>query len=140
MRRWLRIVVTFGLVVAAVSPADAAAALELAVLPDRASYRSGQPIGLTLSVANRSSDTVDLRFPTAQRFDFVIRDSRGVERWRAAADQMFAQVTGAERLPPGTVLVYRAQCPTKLAPGTYTVEGAVTADPRQRASVTLRID
>jgi hypothetical protein len=139
--RWLApLTLAVVTVMAAASAPDAAAALELTVLPDRLSYRSGQPIGLTLSVANRSSETVQLSFRTSQRFDFIIRDERGVERWRASSDEMFAQATGEERLPPGTVLVYRAQCSAKLAPGIYTVEAAVVAEQRQVTSVTIRID
>jgi hypothetical protein len=126
--------------VAAASHADAAAALELTLLPDQVSYRSGQPIGLTLNVVNRSSEVVALRFRTSQRFDFIIRDATGVEHWRASSDEMFAQAIGDERLAPGTVLVYRAQCAVTLAPGTYSVEGAVVAEHRHATSATIRVD
>lgn len=74
--------------------------LEVSATTDKATYRSGEPITMTLHVSSRTGEEVMLQFSSAQRFDFAIRDARGSQLWRWSEDQVFAQVLGTEALGP----------------------------------------
>jgi hypothetical protein len=105
------------------------AALDLLLKADKSTYAPGEPIALTLEVANRGPHPVTLNFRTNQRYDIVIRDSQGREVWRWSAEQMFAQVLGEEILPPGTgTLTYGITLRERLAPGRYTAVGIIPAE------------
>ena len=105
------------------------AALDLLLKADKSTYALGEPIALTLEVANRGPRPVTLQFPTAQRYDIVVHDSQGREVWRWSAGQMFAQVLGEEILPPGSVaLTYGVTLRERFAPGRYTAVGIIPAE------------
>lgn len=96
------------------------------VAADKAVYAQGEPIQLTLAVVNHGAQPVVLRFPTAQRYDVVVRERQGRQVWRWSADQMFAQVLGEETLAAaGGQLTYRVSVREPLPPGRYAVIGSV---------------
>ena len=97
-------------------------------------------VRMTLTVTNGSDDPVGLRFPSAQRYDFVIRESGDrTVRWRWSEGRMFAQVTGEEVVPPGDSVRYEATFDEGLEPGLYTVVGVVASSNRPTgARVTVR--
>lgn len=123
------------------SAAAASPDLELAVSTDKAAYRGGEPIAITLRVALRTGGPVVLEFSSGQRFDVVIRDTGGGPVWRWSADQMFTQVLGTESLDARrSEIVYRVQFTGPLAPGSYRVEGTVVASNRPlSAATTIRV-
>ena len=98
---------------------------------DKDTYAVGEPIPMTLTVANVRAQPITLYYRDAQRFDFfvVVGDQ---EVWRWSADQLFAQVLGQETLAPGQYLVYRLVWYQQDAqgqpvpPGTYTLYGEST--------------
>jgi intracellular proteinase inhibitor BsuPI len=105
------------------------AALDLLLKADKSTYALGEPIALTLKVANRGPRPVTLQFPTAQRYDIVVHDSQGREVWRWSAGQMFAQVLGEEILQPGSVaLTYGVTLRERFAAGRYTAVGIIPAE------------
>jgi hypothetical protein len=116
-------------------------ALDLLLKADKATYARGEPIALTLEVANRGPRLVTLQFRTAQRYDIAVRDSQGREVWRWSAGQMFAQVLGEEILPPGSgALTYRVILRERFDPGRYTAVGIIpTEDGPISASLDLTI-
>ena len=117
----------------------AATGFEVSLSSDKAGYRSGEPIALTLSVSNRTGTELRLDFPNTQRFDVAIRDATGNQIWRWSADQLFGQMLGAETIGPARPqIVYRAEFTGRLTPGFYTIEGALVARNR-RLSATLVI-
>ena len=120
---------------------DTAAGLEVALATDRASYPVGAPVRMELTVSNRTDNPVGLRFPSAQRYDFVIREAGArTDRWRWSEGRMFTQVTGEEVVPPGGSLRYEATYGEDLEPGLYTVEGVVASSNRPMgAHVTVRV-
>ena len=73
---------------------------------------------------------LELTFPSTQRFDLQLRNSRGEVLYTWSADKLFAQVIETEHVQG--VLQYEAEIPLststgQLPPGKYTVEGWLTA-------------
>jgi hypothetical protein len=117
------------------------AGFEISLTADKAVYRGGEPISLTLGVSNQTGREIELRFSSGQRFDFVIRDARGNEIWRWSEGRMFAQALGAETIGPAQPqILYRAQFNGNLGPGSYRVEGTLVAkDPPLSAILTIQV-
>lgn len=112
---------------AAAGPEDKSG-ISLCFTADQAVYNPGQPIHLSLTVANHTASEVLLSFKDAQRFDFRLEQA-GREVWRWSQGRMFAQMLGQEKLSPGAVLTFSATCQEKLAPGLYRVTGTIVAHP-----------
>lgn len=79
-----------------------------------------------LTVTNPQQRAVDLRFPTSQRYDFVVR-RKGGEVWRWSRDKGFLMVVTTDRIGPGETFTYTEALPG-LTPGTYTVEAYFLAE------------
>ena len=108
-----------------------ATGFEVSLSTDKAVYRSGEPIAVTLSVSNPAGPELRLQFSSTQRFDFAIRDAKGGQVWRWSADQMFGQMLGMEVIGPARPqIIYRAEFTGKLTPGRYSVEGTLVATER----------
>jgi hypothetical protein len=135
-RAWARraaLGLLLGLVMSGPARDEAAAAgFEVSLSADKATYRSGEPITLTLTVSNRTGQDIQLEFSSAQRFDFAIRDAtKGGQIWRWSEGQMFGQMLGAEAIGPARPqIIYRAQFTGALPPGIYRLEGMLVATDR----------
>lgn len=109
----------------------ASVGVEVSVTTDKATYRNGEPITMTLQVSSRTGEEVLLQFLSAQRFDFAIRDAKGRQLWRWSEGQVFAQVLGTEALGPARPqITYQAQFRGNLAPGWYSLEATLVAKDR----------
>ena len=120
------------LVVCSLVPQDAQGTtltgVNVLLTSEKAVYSPGEPITFVLKVINNTSRPLRLSFRNAQRFDLVMRDTRGREVWRWSAGKIFAQVLGEERLKPsGGELLFQATVPGNLPPGEYTATGTVPA-------------
>lgn len=114
--------------------------LELRSSTDRDAYAPGDPVELTLILANRGAEAVTLEFSDAQRFDFRILVDDGEPVWRWSDDHAFAQVLGEERLAPGDSLTWSASHEGPLPEGDYLAEGVVPALNRTlRAEASFRV-
>ena len=103
---------------------------------DAGSYAIGEPMEMKLTVTNVTDRTVTVTFPTAQRFDFVIkRDGKPVWQW--AADMMFAQSVTREEIAPLDSLVLGTKWDQVLPDGTnpglgaYTIQGVLKTRPER---------
>lgn len=99
---------------------------------DRKVYNPGDTIHMALTAFNRTGQPLVLNFPTAQRFDFLLRrgeDGLGAEPvWRWSRDRFFTQSEGVERLTPGRPAIeYTASRRAPGEPGIYLVVGKITA-------------
>ena len=103
------------------------AAPAVAVSVDRDRYLSGDSIEVTLTLSNASDSTIALRFSSAQRYDFLLRDSAGVEIWRWSDERGFAQMLGTEALDPGVPWSFSHTLSSPMIPGHYTISGVITA-------------
>ena len=104
--------------------------LRITIATDRPRYAVGQPIELTLSVANESAAVIVLEFSSGQRFDFLIHDARGETMWQWSQGKGFIQVLGQVRLEPGEILSYAARFEGLLEPGAYSAVGELASSNR----------
>ena len=109
-----------GLLAISIALTGNGAPVNLGVIADKSTYSSGEPVRLTVSVANRGAQPVTLTFRTAQRFDVRVRDAAGREVWRWSAERVFAQAIGEERLEPGGQRRWDVVVREALPPGSYT--------------------
>ena len=101
------------------------AGVQVSVDADRDVYAPGDTIFLDLTITNPTDTPVTLRFPSGQRYDFMILDASGESVWTWSADKGFIQVRGEEQIGPGEALVFSEAFPGELTPGRYTVRGSV---------------
>lgn len=85
-------------------------------------------VRLALRVVNTGDKRVEVRFPSGQRYDFVILDSVGREVWRWAAGRMFTQTLRNTLLGAGASLeLEETWREARLAPGRYVARGLLTS-------------
>ena len=68
-------------------------------------YALVEPVVTTLRVTNIKGEDLTLTFPTAQRYDFIVRKGKQTV-WVWSEGRMFAQVIGREKLRAGESLSY----------------------------------
>lgn len=95
---------------------------------------SGDPaeVGLYLAIVNQSLNSLRVRFPTEQQFDFALKDHCGDEYWRWSTGRIFEQ-TASEIVvaggPRGGFHVFGDEVdpmPLPGAPGDFvTLEGSL---------------
>jgi hypothetical protein len=68
-------------------------------------YALLEPLVMVLTVTNVKGEDLTLTFPTAQRYDFIVRKGKQVV-WRWSEGMMFAQVIGRETLRAGEFVSY----------------------------------
>jgi hypothetical protein len=97
-------------------------------------YAMGEPIVMTLEVTNRAERAITLTFPSAQRYDFIVKKGKQTI-WQWSGGRMFAQVVGRYELAPGETISYEytwdqtAADGTKPGLGAYTIEGLLMLSP-----------
>lgn len=96
---------------------------------------------MILEAVNESAEPVMLHFSTSQRYDFVISDEQGNERWRWSKGRVFAMVLGREAIGAERLrLTYTERIPVSLPPGRYYVQGTLTDRGRSlRGSVSVLV-
>jgi hypothetical protein len=65
-------------------------------------YAPGQPIAVTLILANCGNNDATLYYPTTQRYNFHILDANGNELWSSADGKSYGQTEGTEAIAPQT--------------------------------------
>lgn len=98
-------------------------------------FRFGEPIRFDLEVRNRTAQTVNLSFPDAQIYDFVVLDAAGTRvRWRWSDGMAFAQVVTPLAFEPYSSKSYSVVWNgvlgdgTQLPPGNYRARGTLVFD------------
>jgi hypothetical protein len=96
----------------------------------RASFAFGQSITFELAVTNHSGDTVNLRLPTAQVFDFYVLDPGSLSpRWQWSYNRAFSQAFITVAFAPYQTRTYPfvwngvLNDGTQIVPGTYEARG-----------------
>lgn len=109
-------------------------ALEARVSLNAGSYAMRESIVMTLVVKNATEETSNLVFPTAQRYDFVVKKGKETV-WQWGRGMMFAQVRGEHSIAAGDSIAYEVTWDQKdgggaeLGLGEYTVQGILKASP-----------
>jgi len=123
---------------------------KLELSPDPLSIKTlkaGAPnpsIKITFSAHNHAKKTYTLSFPTAQRWDFRIKDPAGVVIYTYSDNCDFEQKVGASMVNNDDKLVYMEtvdfdDLSQPLAPGTYTIEAVMANYPEIRAQAQLTV-
>jgi hypothetical protein len=66
----------------------------------------GDTVVLTLQVTNPDEAPVTVTFPSAQTYDFAVRDAGGRELWRWSAERGFGQAVQTRTLAPGATWTF----------------------------------
>lgn len=88
-------------------------------------FASGEPVVIQFAVRNAASGALGVMFTSGQRFDFIVRRSRGDEVWRWSHDKAFIQVVQTTTLRPQETLTFteiwdqRDFQGRRVDPGTY---------------------
>jgi hypothetical protein len=105
---------------------------------DQAVY-TGNRMLARLTIRNTQSTPLRLDFTSGQRFDFTVRDEKGVTRYTWSADKAFPTVMGSETIAgqkTWAVVLPLDQIPA----GHYTLEGWLTSTgPHHSASVGFEV-
>ncbi len=97
-------------------------------------YALLEPLVMTLTVTNVKGKDLILAFPTAQRYDFIVRKGKLVV-WRWSEGMMFAQAIGRKTLKAGESVSYEITWDQtgledmKPPLGTYSVQGILKTMP-----------
>ncbi len=74
--------------------------------PGKLSYEQGEPIEMTVRLANCAGEPITRTFPNAQRYDFAAKIRDGNEVWRWSSDMAFAEILGEETYQPSEQLTF----------------------------------
>jgi hypothetical protein len=119
--------------------------LEVTLQTEKAVYKSGQTIVMSLTVTNKGDKPLELIFSSSQRYDFVV-EKEGKEIWRWSKDKFFAMVLGEFTLQPDQSLVYEDTWAQEdnagklVPPGKYEIIGILTTAPESITSYSLNIE
>ncbi|MHB0998779.1 MAG: BsuPI-related putative proteinase inhibitor [Armatimonadota bacterium] len=119
--------------------------LQIRLRTGQSSYNAGSSVNMTLTVTNTGDTARTLRFPTGQRYDFIVTQD-GQEVWRWSAGRFFTQALAQQRLDPDESLEFtdvwrqvdnRRQ---RVSPGEYEITGVLmTTDPNRPTTGPIRI-
>ncbi len=112
-------------------------------------FVQGDPINLVLSITNISAATQTLSFPSAQQYDFVLKNGSGDEVWRWSNSYAFAGALSSYELAPGETRIITEQWDqvvaedgTLLATGSYLLEAdsiGIEVTPQQIVTITDKV-
>ena len=103
-------------------------------------YSLGEEVKVSVIVANKSLNPIELIFPSAQRYDFIVLKD-GEEVWRWSNGKMFAMVLESLLLKPDEKQTFMETWkPKDIMSGEYEVIGIVTSRPAHRAICTFKIN
>ncbi len=115
-------------------PESRADSLKVQISLREGGYALLEPVEMTLTVENIAGRDLKLTFPTAQRYDFIVRKGKQVV-WKWSEGMMFAQAISREVLPAGGTISYEVTWDQTGAEdmrpplGTYTVQGILKTAP-----------
>ena len=82
----------------------------------------------SLNIKNNTRKMVELRFPSGQTHDFVVRDFAGKEVWRWSSGHMFTSVMRATTIKGKSETTYSESWSTKGQHGTFTAVAILKSD------------
>jgi hypothetical protein len=123
-----------------------AASLTLDLATDRSTYRAGEPVKITLSVANKSLKDADLLFGSGQSYDIMITDKSGHDAWHWSRGKVFSMAIRNKKIEPRQTLKYLIiwkqldKNGLPVAAGKYLIRGRLmTAEPLDSPQRTIII-
>ncbi|MCK5833356.1 hypothetical protein KAH81_06770 [bacterium] len=114
---------------------DLKKAIDVKIALSDSAYALGSPIEFMMVVKNDSPDSVELIFPDACRFDFLLSNKKG-EIWSFLGDKKCAQIISRNKLAPRDSLVLRSTwdglsktTDAELLMGQYSIIGVLQTYP-----------
>ncbi len=107
--------------------------LKISIVISSNQVKLNEPLHLKLSVENMGSESRELIFTSAQKFDVRVTGVSGQKVWRWSNGKVFAQNIETVTVEPGKSISYDAEWPLKdstgkiIAPGNYNVFGKIMA-------------
>lgn len=89
-------------------------------------YHNGNEEHFTYKIMNQTDREVTFKFNSGQRYDYIIRDSKGNKVSQLSEDRIHTMSLGEETVKPGESLEYNAVV-KDLDKGNYTIEMWLTA-------------
>ena len=108
--------------------------LQLILETEKAIYQSEEPIVITLTLANKGLKPMEITFPSAQKYDFIVKKDKE-EIWRWSQDKMFAMMLTKLVLQPNQSFTYKEIWTQEddeggyVLPGTYEIIGILKTHP-----------
>lgn len=90
--------------------------VEVHLVLSKAIYRSGDPVEITLTLANRASEGIAFQFNSGQMYDFIVLSENRVF-WRWSEGRVFTQSLTSLVLKPGESKVFHEQWDQRNAEG-----------------------
>ena len=100
---------------------------------DKPGYQPGHAVAITFTVMNPTKSAVNYDFPTGQKFDISILDTKGTIVWQWSSGQKFTQGISRISLAAGQKLTYntiwngRDTAGKTVAPGLYSINARMTS-------------
>lgn len=82
----------------------------------------------TLNIRNNTGKMLELRFPSGQTHDFIVKDFAGNEVWRWSSGHMFTSVMRATMIKGKSQASYAESWSTKGQHGTFTAVAILKSD------------
>ena len=108
--------------------------LALSIGLSAGSFAVGEKIGVRLVARNLTGREITLVFPTAERYDLVVKKGPRVI-WQSSAGMMYAEVVARERIAPRDSMVFETALDQAAIAGTnpelgaYTIQGVLKTRP-----------
>ena len=88
----------------------------------------GDKIRFSLNIRNNTSKMLELRFPSGQTHDFVVKDFAGKEIWRWSSGRMFTSVMRATTIKGKSQTSYAESWSTRGQHGSFTAVAILKSD------------
>jgi len=117
--------------------------LTLAASVSKRAFAPGEPVGIHFTVRNAAAGALGVMFTSGQRFDVIVRRSRGDEVWRWSHDKAFIQVIQTATLLPQEALSFSVSWDQRdfqgrrVDPGTYDLIAVFMGRLNDKASIAL---
>jgi hypothetical protein len=83
-----------------------AASMSVNLVIDKPVCRAGEPVKITITVANQSPKDADLLFGSGQNYDIMITDKGGHDIWHWSHGKVFTMAVRHVKIPPGQNIKY----------------------------------
>jgi Intracellular proteinase inhibitor len=88
----------------------------------------GDRIRFSLNIKNNTAKMLELRFPSGQTHDFVVKDFAGKEIWRWSSGRMFTSVMRSTTIKGRSATTYAESWSTKGQHGAFTAVAILKSD------------
>ena len=110
--------------------------LKAEISTDRNVYNISEPVKMTITLINNSSEAYSAYFPSGKKYDFMVLCAKKIERWRWSRGKMFTMAVqplmlkSRERISYAYTWDQKDNSGRNLSPGKYYIIGEIAVSPR----------